>query len=854
MARPLKVVKPIPSRGLRAIPTPDYRTLFESAPGLYLVLAPDFTITAVSNAYLQATMTVRERILGRNLFDVFPDNPDDPAATGTSNLRASLNRVLQTKQPDTMAVQKYDIRRPESEGGGFEERFWSPVNSPVLGSDGHVMFIIHRVEDVTDFVRLKHQGTEQHRLTEELRTRAGQMESEIFLRAQEVQETNRQLLLVNEELARRSEERTQLYERLRRLDELKTQFFANVSHELRTPLTLILGPARRLAERPNLDPEDRSAAEGIERNARILLRHVNDLLDLSKLEAGRMTVEYADVDLASLVRRMAALFESIARERGMTFTVAAPDACRAQIDAAKIERVLMNLLSNAIKFTPAGGRVTCALQTLQPSDGPAAVRLTVSDSGPGIADGLRAHVFERFFQVEGGSTRRHGGTGLGLSIAKDFVELHLGTIAVDRAPEGGARFVVDLPAVAPPHARVESESSVARDHAGRTDFRTDLMGQALADETRTETVETEAPLAANRPLALVVEDNREMNRFIAETLAEDFQVVRAFDGREGLTKALEHRPDLIVSDVMMPGMSGTDLLAALRRDADLKDTPVVLLTARADDDLRVDLLSAGARDYLTKPFSQDELRARTRNFARLKQAADALADHNRALEMTNRELEAFSYSVSHDLRAPLRAIDGFSQALEEEYAAQLDTQGCHYLQRIRAGTTHMARLIDDLLALSRIIRSDFERSTVDLSAMASAILGDLAQADPDRRVTVKVADRVTVEADARLLRIALQNLLENAWKFTSHTQNAIVEVGRRDENGVPVYFVRDNGAGFDMTHAGRLFGAFQRLHRADEFAGTGVGLATVQRVIHRHNGRVWADAAVGRGATFSFTL
>jgi light-regulated signal transduction histidine kinase (bacteriophytochrome) len=304
----------------------------------------------------------------------------------------------------------------------------------------------------------------------------------------------------------------------------------------------------------------------------------------------------------------------------------------------------------------------------------------------------------------------------------------------------------------------------------------------------------------------------------------------------------------------MPEMSGTDLLAGLRRHPELKDTPVVLLTARADDDLRVDLLSAGAHDYLTKPFSQGELRARTRNFARLKQAADALADHNRALELTNRELEAFSYSVSHDLRAPLRAIDGFSQALEEEYGARLDAQGCHYLQRIRAGTSRMGRLIDDLLALSRIIRSDFERATVDLSAMAAAILRDLAQAEPDRRVTVRVAEHVAVEADARLLRVALQNLLENAWKFTSKTADAIIEFGRREEHGVPVYFVRDNGAGFDMDHADRLFGAFQRLHRMEDFAGTGIGLATVQRVIHRHNGRIWADAAVGRGATFSFTL
>jgi len=174
-------------------PTPDFRALFESAPGLYLVLTPALTIVAVSEAYLQATMTKREEILGRHLFEVFPDNPDDPTATGVSNLRASLGRVLQHRTADAMAVQKYDIRRPESEGGRFEERYWSPVNSPVLGTNGEVAYIIHRVEDVTEFIRLKQAGSEQQRITEDLRTRTAEMEAEIFRRAQQIQEVNNQL-------------------------------------------------------------------------------------------------------------------------------------------------------------------------------------------------------------------------------------------------------------------------------------------------------------------------------------------------------------------------------------------------------------------------------------------------------------------------------------------------------------------------------------------------------------------------------------------------------------------------------------------------------------------------------------
>lgn len=175
------------------LPTPDFRALFESAPGLYIVLAPDFTVVAVSDAYLRATMTKREEILGRGMFEVFPDNPDDPTATGVSNLRTSLERVQKNRVSDVMAVQKYDIRRPDSVGGGFEQRYWSPVNSPVIGVDNEITYIIHRVEDVTEFIRLKQQGHEQHRVTQDLRTRAEQMEAEIYLRSQELQDVNRQL-------------------------------------------------------------------------------------------------------------------------------------------------------------------------------------------------------------------------------------------------------------------------------------------------------------------------------------------------------------------------------------------------------------------------------------------------------------------------------------------------------------------------------------------------------------------------------------------------------------------------------------------------------------------------------------
>ena len=365
---------------------PDFQTLFESAPNLYLVLTPDLKIVAVSETYLRATMTKREEILGRGIFEIFPDNPDDPIATGVRNLQTSLERVLQNKASDTMAVQKYDIRKPESEGGGFEERYWSPVNSPVCGPDKQIAYIIHRVEDVTEFVRLKHQGMEQAKLTKELRTHAEQMETEIYLRAREVQEANRRLEAANQELAR-------LYEKTTELGQMKTRFFSNVSHELRTPLALILGPTEKMLDSSHLDPGQRHNLEVIARNARTLLKHVNDLLDISKLEAGKMHVKYTQDDLTRLLSVTAGHFEALASERKISFSVEAPISVPAQVDAEQIQRVFLNLLSNAFKFVPDGGRVCFRLRT---EEGYAC--LSVEDNGPGVPLEMRETIFEPFRQ------------------------------------------------------------------------------------------------------------------------------------------------------------------------------------------------------------------------------------------------------------------------------------------------------------------------------------------------------------------------------------------------------------------------------------------------------------------------
>ena len=265
--------------------------------------------------------------------------------------------------------------------------------------------------------------------------------------------------------------------------------------------------------------------------------------------------------------------------------------------------------------------------------------------------------------------------------------------------------------------------------------------------------------------------------------------------------------------------------------------------ARAVSDDELGVLAEGFNDMLAEIQRRD---------AELEQR---VADRTAALEASNKELEAFSYSVSHDLRAPLRAIDGFSKALLEDCGDKLDQVGTKHLDRVRTATRQMGQLIDDLLNLARISRAELRRERFDLGAVGKEIAAELKRAQPEREgVQFVIAEGMTVVADTQLLRVVLDNLLRNAWKFTAKHPTARIELGQHRDNGHRVFFVTDDGAGFDMAHANLLFAPFQRLHRQSDFEGTGVGLATVQRIIHRHGGQLWADGAVERGASFSFTL
>jgi signal transduction histidine kinase len=809
-----------------------FRLLFEQSPDTLLVLLPDaprFTMVAATQARYAATHTSAEQTIGRGLFELFPDNPDDAAATGMANLRASLDRVLATRAPDSMAVQKYDIRMPD---GTFAVKYWSPRNLPVLSSAGEVLYILHRVEDVTELVLASEAG-------ERLRDRTQAMEREVIHRSRELHDALQQLREANAKLGE--------------LDAAKTVFFSNVSHEFRTPLTLMLGPledALSDASAP-LPPAHKTRVQLAYDSSLRLLKLVNALLDFSRIEAGRMRASYAPRDISQLTAELAGMFQSAVERAGIRLEVDCPRIAEPVfVDRDMWEKIVTNLLSNAFKFTLQGAI------TVRVREAASSVFVEVADTGVGIPEAELPKIFDRFHRVAGTSGRTHEGTGIGLALVQELVRLHGGSIAATSTLGQGTTFRVELPKGSAhlPEAQV---ARVAEPHEVRRESAALLAEvDAMAGRAQAPSAPGLQPAGADssRARVLVVDDNPDVREYMAGLLATRYDVTTAVDGQaalEALTATDTKPPDIVVSDVMMPRLDGVGLVRALRARQATAQLPVVLLSARAGEEATVEGLDAGADDYLVKPFSARELLARVRTHVNLARARKAWMEE---LERANRELDAFSYSVSHDLRAPLRAIEGFSTALAEDYGSTLEQGAQDYLERIRRNVLRMTVLIDDLLDLARIARAPVAREQVDLSALAAEVVADLRQAQPDRTVDVEISPQLIAHGDRRLLRVVLINLIGNAWKYTSRTAAAHIEIGRADGERDDTFFVRDNGAGFDMAHASQLFTPFQRLHDAKEFEGTGVGLATVQRVIHRHGGRIWATAAPQQGATFHFSL
>jgi signal transduction histidine kinase len=343
-------------------------------------------------------------------------------------------------------------------------------------------------------------------------------------------------------------------------------------------------------------------------------------------------------------------------------------------------------------------------------------------------------------------------------------------------------------------------------------------------------------------------------------------IVEAASGPDALRQLLKQDFAVILLDVRMPGMDGFEAAQLIRQRPRSELTPIIFVTAldRAETDMGrgYDL---GAVDFVFAPVVPTIMRAKVTVFVELYKAQQELRryrtqlerlvqERTTALTAINRELEAFSYSVSHDLRAPLLAFNGLNQSLLEDYGDSIDPRAKDYLQRMRRASERMTSVFDGLQTLFRLTSGEIHREQSDISAMATEIVDEMRVADPDRKVKVEIAEGMTASADPRLARILLTNLISNAWKFSAKEPDARIEVGIEIVDGDTRMFVRDNGVGFDMIYAHKLFGAFQRLHSQSEFAGAGIGLATVRRIVNRHGGRAWAEGAVGEGATLYFVF
>ncbi len=674
------------------------------------------------------------------------------------------------------------------------------------------------------------------------------------------------------------------YETAKELEQVKTRLFANVSHELRTPLALILGPAEKLLGSRDLQGEQRRDVEVMARNARTLLKHVNDLLDVAQLEAGGMTTDLEDVDVARLVRLVAAHFDGLAAEREMAYVVEAPETLPREVDPDKLQRVLFNLLSNAFKFTPAGGRVRCSVRAGRDAGAAAAqepidqgFRIEVADSGPGVPSAARETVFLRFARVESEAARRAGGTGLGLAIAREFVELHGGRIEAGEAPEGGALFSVEFPAHSP--------TGVHRPACRATDE----YGLAAVEELRSIAQPPFPKSDGRKPLALVVEDNSEMSRFLGELLAPEYEVAMAPDGKAALQAALTRPPDVIITDLMMPRMTGTELLRAVREHPELDAVPVVVITARADDALLVQLLREGAQDFLMKPFAAEEVRARVGNLVAMKRARDFLQseaeiqtrdlvtlahevaarkrDLQAALdamrlareqaELANQVKTKFLRLASHELRTPLTSLQLQLQLLGRDTGDLSDRQR-EILRRMGAAGSRLAELIESLLRQAQIAsgRLVVQREEVDLAALARLVLEELRPQAEQKGLELKLSvdgGMRSANTDPHLLRLVLVNLVGNAVKFTAEGAVEIGMDGGADELRLSV---TDSGPGIPVEDQARIFKPFERSAGAsDQFIpGFGLGLALVNDLAAALGARVELQSTVGRGTTVSVVL
>lgn len=652
------------------------------------------------------------------------------------------------------------------------------------------------------------------------------------------------------------EEEARRAEALAELDRAKTTFFSNVSHEFRTPLTLILGPL----EQALVEPRASLGHETLEllfRNALRLQKLVNSLLDFSRIEGGGMVARLEPTDLARATLDHASAFRSAIEGAGLTLSVQCDALPEVYVDRDWYERIVLNLLSNAFKYTLRGA-IDVTLR-----DGGNEVVLSVRDTGVGIEQADLARIFQRFQRGHSSAARSHEGSGIGLALVHELVKLQGGGITVESEPGVGSRFIVTLPKRQAPSAAGERSHEPGgpyepggphqpggpyapgepREPQGPRLGRAALQARQEASRWLANASPLSVSVATgDRPRILCVDDNADLREYLRGLLAQDYDLTIVADGQTALRDARQVPPDLVITDIMMPGMDGLTLLQALRSDARTRTVPVILLSARAGQEARVEGMDAGADDYLVKPFSPAELRARVGAHLRLSLLRQ---ETQAALRDANERKDEFLAMLAHELRNPLAPLHNGLQLLLRARAGEADVRRIH--EMLARQVSHIARLVDDLLDIARINSGKIllRKAPVDLVALLRNALeasrGVIDAAGHALSVTLP-AEPVMAEADAVRLTQVVSNLLNNAAKYTDRGGHITLN-GACDGRGKFVLSVRDNGRGIPVDMLTRVFEPFVQVDGRRGSGGLGVGLTLVARLVALHGGSVQAHSA-----------
>ena len=667
------------------------------------------------------------------------------------------------------------------------------------------------------------------------------------------------------------EEEKKRVEALAEIDRAKTTFFSNISHEFRTPLTLLLGPIEDAMNEPG-DTESNRIRMGVAyRNALRMQKLVNTLLEFSRIEAGRTEGRFTAVDLALFTADLASSFRSAIEKAGMQLDFRLGEVKEeVYVDTGMWEKIVLNLVSNAFKYTSEGSIMIevkevpgAGLGAVAGSGGE--VRVSVTDTGIGIPEDQLGLIFDRFHRVENSSGRSQEGTGIGLALVKELVNIHRGRVEVSSRPGKGSEFTVILPTGKghlPPDRIAESGGETVSGSERSVYVEESLKWM----DGMQENIEMGA---SKRFRILLADDNADMRDYVGRLLAGQYDLTMARDGEDAFEKMLLVKPDLLLTDIMMPRLDGFGLLKKVRSHPATRNTPVIFLSARAGEESKVEGLEAGADDYLVKPFSARELIARVDTNLKINEArriaqrelkeevrrrTEELSKLNFSLQQSNEDLRQFAHVASHDLKEPARKVKVFTGRLQDDPGTVFSDKARVYLEKIDSAAARMLSMIEGVLHYSTINAMEQATELVDLNEMIGHIESDLELPILQKNATLVYSRLPAIEGATVLLYQLFYNLINNSLKFSGTEGPCTIYITANRREDYTEIVVVDNGIGFDQVQAERIFDAFSRLNAKDRYEGTGLGLSLCRKIVHRHGGEIEARGKKGEGAAFIVRL